>query len=54
MRTPGNRVAGTGNYCVLLRRDNISLPFGNRMKTPIFREVRSTFSKIIIMCPNLI
>jgi len=54
MRKVGHRVIGTGNNCVLLRRDNINLPFGNRMRVPIFREVRSSFSKIIIMCPNLI
>lgn len=53
-RKTGQSVGGFANAVIMLRRDNISLPFANRVRTPIFREVRRSFSKIISMCPNII
>jgi len=54
VRKTGQSVGGFANMVIMLRRDNISLPFGNRVRGPIFREVRRSFSKIITMCPNMI
>jgi len=53
-RINGHRVGGSFNYGVVLRRDNPLLPFGSRFKLPIFREVRVAYSKIFIMCPNVL
>lgn len=52
-RKTGHHIRGHINGALILRRDNISLPFGNRIRCPIFRDIRSSFSKIIVMCPNL-
>jgi len=53
-RKNGHYIAGSFNYGVILRRDNPLLPFGSRFKLPIFREVRVAYSKIFIMCPNVL
>jgi len=53
-RKNGHRVAGTHNYGIILRRDNPTIPFGSRFRFPIFREIRAMYSKVFIMCPNVI
>jgi|YelNatPaOPRAMG01_1025707.scaffolds.fasta_scaffold364709_1 large subunit ribosomal protein L14 len=53
-RGRGYRIYGGANYGLILKRDNSSLPFGNRVKRPVFYEVRSTFSKILVMAPSVI
>jgi len=54
VRKTGHSLGGYANSVIVLRRDNISLPFGNRVRGPIFKEVRRSFSKIILFSPNLI
>jgi len=54
MRKTGHRIGGFGNFAVVLRRDYPTLPFANRLRGPIFREVRTDiYSKIAMMCTNL-
>jgi len=55
MRKTGHRIGGSGNLVVMLRRDRGIMPFANRLRGPIFREVRGAeYSKIIIMASNLL
>jgi len=52
-RKSGYYLAGPCNYAIMLRKDNISLPFGNRIKRPLFLDVRHSSSRIGIIAPNL-
>jgi len=54
MRKVGHRLGGFGNSAVVPRRDYPTLPFANRLRGSIFREVRTDiYSKIAMMCTNL-
>ena len=53
-RKTGYRIFGGANYGLVLKRDNSFLPFGNRIKRPVFYEVRDVFSKLLIMAPSVI
>jgi len=53
-RQVGHRIAGIANTAVILKKDNPSLPFGNRLKGPIFHEARHGFAKILFLAPNIL
>jgi len=54
MRLIGHRLGGTSNGIIILRKDNITMPYGNRLRAPIFREVREDFSKIFLMSLDIL
>jgi len=53
MRLSGHQVIGIANHGVMLRKDNPTLPFGNRLRGVIFREVRDSFGKLLLMAANI-
>jgi large subunit ribosomal protein L14 len=52
-RKSGYYLAGPCNYVIILRKDNIFLPFGNRIKRPLFNDIRRTSVRIATIAPNL-
>jgi len=52
-RRMGHHLSGPANTAVVLRKDNISLPFANRIKNSIFFETRDISSKLLIMATNI-
>jgi ribosomal protein L14 len=52
-RKSGYYSAGPCNYAIMLRKDNIYLPFGNRIKKPLFLDVRNSSLRIATIAPNL-
>jgi large subunit ribosomal protein L14 len=51
-RLTGTYLNGPANACIMLRKENISLPYANRIKRPLFREIRKS-TKIAALAPNL-
>lgn len=52
-RLTGHFVRGPFNTAVVLRKDNITLPFANRIKSPVFFRVRAASDKVTSMAPNV-
>jgi large subunit ribosomal protein L14 len=51
-RLTGTYLTGPANACIMLRKENLSLPYANRIKRPLFREIRNS-TKIASLAPNL-
>jgi large subunit ribosomal protein L14 len=52
-RKSGYYLSGPCNYIIVLRKDNIYLPFGNRITRPLFKDVRRASIRIATIAPNL-
>lgn len=53
IRITGHKLRSVLNAVILLRKENPTMPFGNRLKCSVWREIRNTFTKIMIMANNL-
>lgn len=51
-RLTGHFITGPFNAVIVLRKENISLPFANRVKMPVYFDVRKVSSKLLTMAPN--
>jgi len=52
-RATGTYLTAPSNTGVVLRKENITLPFANRLKRIVFLEVRTASSKVMSMAPNI-
>jgi len=52
-RKSGYFIKGPFNLGIILRKDNSSLPFGNRIKLALFSDVRKASSRIALIAPNI-
>jgi large subunit ribosomal protein L14 len=52
-RKTGYYLGGPCNYAIILRKDNMFLPFGNRITRPLFKDVRQASIRIATIAPNL-
>jgi large subunit ribosomal protein L14 len=52
-RKTGYFLKGPLNLGIILRKDNLSLPFGNRIKHPLFLNIRKVSSRIASIAPNI-
>jgi len=52
-RITGQKILGTLNAAIVLRKEICYLPFGNRLRNAVWREVRDIFGKLLLMATNL-
>jgi len=52
-RKIGYHVKAASNAIIMLRKENITLPYANRLKLGIFFEARNLSSKIVTLSPNV-
>lgn len=51
-RLTGHYINGPYNAAIVLRKENLTLPFANRIKMPVFLNVRVVSPKVLMMAPN--
>jgi large subunit ribosomal protein L14 len=52
-RKVGNFLKAAANAIIMLRKENFTLPYANRLKFGIFFEARSLSTKVVILSPNV-
>lgn len=52
-RKVGSFVKAAANAIIMLRKENFTLPYANRLKFGIFFEARNLSTKIVILSPNV-
>lgn len=52
-RLTGHFIRGPFNAAIVLRKENLTMPFSNRVKSPVLLRVRNASTKVTTMAPNV-
>jgi len=53
-RKIGENIKAETNAVIILKKESKFLPYANRIKGPVFREIRRRHSKVLVLAANVI